>query len=46
MATNNFSRDEDGFPNGFSRNSQNVLLPAFLAAYEGRDAQDQDKKCV
>ena len=39
----NFTRDDDGFPNGFSRNSQNVLLPAFLAAYEGRDADDQDR---
>lgn len=37
-----FTRDDDGFPNGFSRNSQNVLLPAFLAAYEGRDVEDQD----
>ncbi|KQC32606.1 SprA protein [Nonlabens sp. YIK11] len=40
--TDNFSRDDDGFPNGFSRNSQNVLLPSFLAAYEGRDVNDQD----
>ncbi|WP_410503931.1 cell surface protein SprA [Nonlabens sp. Hel1_33_55] len=38
----NFSRDEDGFPNGFSRNSQSVLLPSFLAAYEGRGVEDQD----
>ncbi|WP_194850333.1 T9SS outer membrane translocon Sov/SprA [Nonlabens antarcticus] len=38
---NNFTRDEDGFPNGFSRNSQNVLLPSFLAAYEGRDSDSQ-----
>lgn len=36
-----YSRDADGFPQGFSRNSQNVLLPAFLAAYEGRDIADQ-----
>lgn len=30
--------DADGFPNGFGKNSQRVLLPAFLAAYSGRDA--------
>lgn len=36
-----YSRDGEGYPEGFSRNSQDVLLPAFLAAYEGRDAQDQ-----
>ncbi|EAS20386.1 SprA [Flavobacteria bacterium BBFL7] len=36
-----YSRDADGYPEGFSRNSQDVLLPAFLAAYEGRDAKDQ-----
>ncbi|BAO55141.1 T9SS outer membrane translocon Sov/SprA [Nonlabens marinus] len=40
---NNFSRDENGYPNGFSRNSQTVLLPAFLAAYEGRNPDDQRK---
>ena len=27
------SRDANGFPEGFGRNSQAVLLPAFLAAY-------------
>ena len=26
---------EDGFPLGFGKNSQNVLLPAFMAAYTG-----------
>nr|WP_246277464.1 cell surface protein SprA [Winogradskyella ursingii] len=30
-----FDRDEDGYPEGFSRNSQRVLLPAFLSAYQG-----------
>jgi cell surface protein SprA len=30
--------DEDGFPNGFGRSNQNVLLPAFLAAYTGENA--------
>ncbi|AZQ45131.1 T9SS outer membrane translocon Sov/SprA [Nonlabens ponticola] len=38
----NFGRDDQGFPLGFSRNSQKVLLPSFLSAYEGRDADDQD----
>lgn len=37
-----FTRDADGYPLGFSRNSQQVLLPAFLAAYEGRDVDKQD----
>ena len=30
--------DEDGFPNGFGKTNQGVLLPAFLAAYTGQDA--------
>jgi cell surface protein SprA len=30
--------DDDGFPTGFGKNSQRVLLPAFLAAYTGTDA--------
>jgi len=30
--------DADGFPLGFSKNSQAVLLPAFLAAYTGKNA--------
>lgn len=29
---------EDGFPVGFGKNNQAVLLPAFLAAYSGQDA--------
>ena len=33
-----FGRDADGFPNGFGKNSQAVLLPAFLAAYTGTNA--------
>lgn len=32
--------DANGFPVGFGRNSQQVLLPAFLAAYSGNDADD------
>lgn len=30
--------DADGYPKGFGKNSQQVLLPAFLAAYSGQDA--------
>lgn len=33
-----FSNANAGFPVGFGRNSQRVLLPAFLAAYSGQDA--------
>ena len=32
--------DENGFPVGYSRNSQDVLIPAFLAAYSGSDANN------
>ena len=32
---NTFGRDADGFPQGFGKNSQRVLLPAFLSAYQG-----------
>ncbi|NLA23423.1 MAG: cell surface protein SprA, partial [Bacteroidales bacterium] len=31
--------DEFGFPIGFSQTSQDVLLPAFLAAYSGKSAE-------
>jgi cell surface protein SprA len=31
-------RGTDGYPVGFGKNSQSVLLPAFLAAYTGTDA--------
>ncbi|MFD2696919.1 cell surface protein SprA [Mesonia sediminis] len=31
---------ETGFPKGFGRTSQAVLLPSFLSAYTGKDAQD------
>jgi cell surface protein SprA len=30
--------DEDGYPLGYGKNNQAVLLPAFLAAYSGTDA--------
>jgi len=33
--TTNFPVDEDGFPVGFGKTSQDVLLPAFLSAYRG-----------
>ncbi|NGZ88796.1 T9SS outer membrane translocon Sov/SprA [Psychroflexus maritimus] len=31
--------DENGYPNGFGRSSQSVLLPAFLAAYMGENPE-------
>lgn len=34
-------RDSLGYPVGFGRNSQDVLLPAFLAAYKGSDASNE-----
>ncbi len=36
-------RDSLGYPVGFGRNSQDVLLPAFLAAYKGSDAGSEKK---
>jgi len=39
--TSNFERDEDGYPVGFGRTSQDVLLPAFLSAYKGSDASNE-----
>ncbi len=33
-----YARDTDGYPLGFGKNNQAVLLPAFLAAYSGQDA--------
>ena len=35
---NTFLRDPDGYPVGFGKNSQAVLLPSFLAAYTSTDA--------
>ncbi len=32
--------DSDGYPKGFGKNNQAVLLPAFLAAYSGGNASD------
>ena len=34
--------DENGFPVGFGRASQDVLLPAFLSAYTGSNADSED----
>ncbi|WP_026450813.1 cell surface protein SprA [Aequorivita capsosiphonis] len=34
-------RDEDNYPVGFGKNSQDVLLPAFLAAYKGNNASKE-----
>ena len=33
-----YPTDAEGFPVGFGKNNQKVLLPAFLAAYSGQDA--------
>ena len=33
-----YSLDNEGYPLGFGKNSQSVLLPAFLSAYSGKDA--------
>ena len=32
-----FPRDVEGYPVGFGKNSQQVLLPSFISAYSGRD---------
>nr|WP_198034984.1 cell surface protein SprA [Winogradskyella sp. J14-2] len=37
--TTNFATDAEGFPLGFGKNSQRVLLPAFLSAYQGTDPE-------
>ncbi len=36
--TSDFPTTSDGYPVGFGKNSQSVLLPSFLAAYTGGDA--------
>ena len=35
--TNNYPRDAEGYPVGFGKNCQQVLLPSFRAAYSGKD---------
>ena len=37
---NNVELDNDGFPVGFSKNNQEVLIPSFLSAYLGKNAND------
>ena len=37
---NNVELDSDGFPVGFSKNNQEVLIPSFLSAYLGKNAND------
>ncbi|CAM3262365.1 cell surface protein SprA [Aequorivita lipolytica] len=36
-----FERTVDGYPVGFGKNSQDVLLPSFLAAYKGSNASKE-----
>ena len=38
--TNPANLDADGFPKGFGKNNQAVLLPSFIAAYSGGDASN------
>ena len=38
--TNPVNLDAEGYPLGYGKNSQAVLLPAFLAAYSGSNAAD------
>src|SRR5699024_4871733 len=39
--TTNFPVDEDGYPIGFGKTSQDVLLPAFLSAYRGTNPENE-----
>ncbi|HZH69869.1 MAG TPA: cell surface protein SprA, partial [Flavobacteriaceae bacterium] len=41
--TDDYPVTDDGYPVGFGRNSQAVLLPSFIAAYEGRDVNKVNK---
>ncbi|MEP0214768.1 MAG: cell surface protein SprA [Cellulophaga sp.] len=38
LANNTGARDAEGYPERYGKTSQNVLLPAFIAAYTGQDA--------
>jgi len=38
MDASGYANDIDGYPLGFGKNSQAVLLPAFLSAYTGKGA--------
>ena len=35
-----YAKDTEGYPLGFGKSNQKVLLPAFLAAYTGQDANN------
>lgn len=37
--TSTYATDAEGYPLGFGKNSQRVLLPAFLSAYHGSDPE-------
>jgi cell surface protein SprA len=37
--TSNFDRDAEGFPIGFGKTNQSVVIPAFYAAYTGSNAE-------
>ncbi|NHN27477.1 cell surface protein SprA [Flavobacterium jejuense] len=39
--SNNYPRDIEGYPVGFGKNSQQVLLPSFRAAYSGKDVSKE-----
>lgn len=39
--TSDFPRDAENYPVGFGKTSQDVLLPAFLAAYKGSNASNE-----
>ncbi len=38
---NNYPRDVEGYPVGFGKNSQQVLLPSFRAAYSGKEVSKE-----
>lgn len=40
--TTAYPRDEEGYPVGFGKTSQQVLLPSFLSAYKGSDAGKEE----
>jgi len=41
--SNSYPLDAEGYPVGFGKNSQSVLVPAFLAAYTGFGIKDHKK---
>ncbi|OIQ29421.1 MAG: cell surface protein SprA [Bacteroidetes bacterium MedPE-SWsnd-G2] len=40
--SNTFATDAEGYPLGFGKNNQAVLLPSFVAAYKGSNAEKID----